>query len=238
LAIARLLLLAAWISFSAGVISIATAPINNAQAHAPFIVDGSTIISYGARAVQANYEQGFEWPDAGLEKVALVDGWGLPAAVKSSEYFPSKDYVWNHDDNLHTWVADASHEEGDSNWQQGGTTVWIDPHDGHSPSATHIHLWTWVWRGYWSWEEWNDLEVNAAYVGYIHLTSSTVYSNPYPESAATVLSHEIGHALGLDDEGGGHSTIMISPNPGVRKPSAADREVEDYCIWVSGQYPC
>ena len=230
----------AWLFLVAGVIALGTSPPKQAQAHAPYIVNGSTIVSYGARSVQANYEQGFQWPNPNLEKIALVDSYGLPAGVKSSPFYPTIDYVWNHDDNLHTWVAETSHSEGDANWQEGGTTIWIEPHDGEDPPDTHIHLWTWVWRGYWAWEQWNDLQTNAAYVGYIYLRAFTLECCG-DDTAATVLAHEVGHALGMEDEPGGHggspSTIMEKPIV-TQRPSYEDRRVEDYCIWVTGVYPC
>ena len=229
------LLFVAWLALGLGILSMFLGPSSAARADEPFIVDGNgTISSFGAYSVINNWNNGWQWPNSNTKKVTIVDSYGLPANVKNSQYYPAKDYVWNHDDNPHTWVSEESP-------QTGGPHINIlqdvaDVYCGDPPHpCTHIHLWTINQFGQWVQD--NDLSDGPTYVGDIHLTAATV--NTGPDSAATVLSHEIGHALGLKDETQAHDTIMISPSPGTRKPSWADRRVEEQCIWLwPWTYPC
>jgi len=104
-------------------------------------------------------------PNPDTKTVAVVDYYGLPSTFKNSSYFPSQS--WNRSDNPHVWVVK------DVAPMEGGTAIYIYPHDGHSPTATHIHLFTWVWRA-WFWEEDNILINGPTFVGDIYLRS---YSN-------------------------------------------------------------
>lgn len=202
--------------------------LGRAEAHAPYVVYNGTIQSWGANAVHQNWYNGWQRPDPNTKTVAVVDDYGLSFGIKGSVYYP--DSAWNQYDNPHTWVVK------DVAPVDGGTAIYIYPLDPTDPQQlTHIHLRTWDQYG--RWVESNDLMAGPAYVGDLHLSSGTVASGD--DSAATVISHEVGHALGLEDEDYAHDTIMISPNPGIRWPSTDDRRTEEVCITnYPWNFPC
>jgi hypothetical protein len=66
----------------------------------------------------------------------------------------------------------------------------------------------------------------------IHVGEGTL--NTGPNSVATVLSHEVGHHLYLEDHSGtGTDTIMHSPNTGVMQPTWSDKATAGACRYIS-----
>jgi hypothetical protein len=214
-----------WFFIVAGLAFLAAYRLQTAEAHAPY---RPATPWYGARAIQVNAFTGATRGSPTAHQIAVLDYYGL-GAIKSSIYDP--DQSWNKSDNLYTWVV----KDVSCSPTSECTRVGVWPHDGNPPSATHIHLFSYgeadgIFR------EDNDLRYGPAYVGDIDLSSGTVQSGT--DSAASVISHEIGHAVGLADETTSHDTLMLSPNPGVRQSSSSDRRTANYCIPVFFYYPC
>jgi hypothetical protein len=197
-----------------------TLPVPEASAHYPY---RPATPWYGARSVQVNQYNGWTRPYASY--VTVLDRYGLSAYTKSLPYWPTAS--WNQSDNLHTNLVNEGTPGGND------TAIYIYPHDGRPPSATHIHLYSYgeadgILR------EDNSLYYGPAYWGDVHLSSNTVSLGEI--NTAIVISHEVGHALGLEDES--HGDLMDSPNPGSATPSAGDRRTEEWCIPVFFYFPC
>lgn len=203
-------------------------PPKAVRAHAPYVVVNGYVYSWGANAVHNNWYYGWQRPHPSTRTIAVIDYYGLPSAMKTSPYYPSQS--WNRSDNPHTWVV------GDVAPVEGGTAIYIYWHDGHWPTATHIHLYTWTWDGYWI--ETFDLTEGPTFVADIHVRSQSVYCNAgsgYPHCGGKVISHEV-------DEYSSHNSIMYKDTPGgipYELPSSADRHTAEVCIpvypWV---FPC
>ena len=103
------------------------------------------------------------------------------------------------------------------------------------PDATHIHLYSYGEDdGIYRHDDY--LIFGPAYVGDVYVHQQTIDTGP--DSTASVISHEVGHALGLNDETSGHDTLMLSPNPGTRQSSASDRRTAEWCIPIFFVFPC
>lgn len=67
----------------------------------------------------------------------------------------------------------------------------------------------------------------------VHVAEGTLASGD--QSLATVISHEVGHHLYLDDHfsPAGADTIMNSPSPGIMQPTWADKATAGACRYIS-----
>jgi hypothetical protein len=226
------------LTLAVSIASLALTPPDS-YAHAPY---RPATPWYGARAVQWNQGNGVQYPDGNTKTIGVFDRYnggspGLSSAITNSSFYA--DASWNWGDNLHTWVTKETVSAAD------GTAIYIYSWPGdvycHDPPepCTHIHLFS-VGEADGIYGPDDALRFGPAYVGDIHLTAATVASGS--NSAATIIAHEVGHALGLEDEGLGHGgnppTLMVSPSPGTVQSSAADRRTEEWCIPIYFYYPC
>jgi hypothetical protein len=227
-------MLGAWLALVMGIIAMEAVPHRTAEAHAPYIVSGGTIQSWGALGVYNNWYYGCPRPSSCALTVAITDYYGLPSSVTGSSYYA--DAAWTKSDNLHTLVvknqAPVEH----------GTAVYIYANPNDYPS-THAHLFGWNSSG--QWVEDNALHTVFAWVEDIHINSSSVnclYGGP-GTCGAHVISHEVGHGLGLADETASNDgsimyedSLLNLPN---LLPTSGDRRTEDACLWTGYRYfPC